>query len=290
MQLSAVSDERCPLCEGRGWVVESDGGAGVARQCSCREQDVVQRMLAAAGIPPRYQRCKISSFQTSSQSPRVRTLLMGARKTAQDYVDNFVLQEDQGFRQSGLLFIGPPGVGKTHLAVGVLIDLIERHRVHGRFAEFTSLIHQIQSSFDPGSPESKREILDPLLDAELLVLDELGAQKPTPWVRDILYLMINHRYTRRLPTLFTTNYLLDPPSARAAPSPGTTGAAPVKIATLSLDRGRDPEPALVDESGLLATRLPSMLVSRLYEMAQPVVLTGVEDFRREHKAHGTRLR
>jgi len=282
MPAIAVSDERCPLCGGRGWVVEADSGAGIARPCACREQERSQRMVDAAGIPPRYRNCKISNFQTSSQSPRVRTRLEAARKITQDYVDNFVLHEDQGFRQSGLLFIGPPGVGKTHLAAGVLNDVIERYRVHGRFAEFTALTHQIQATFDPGSPESKREILDPLLDAELLVLDELGAQKPTAWVRDILYLIINHRYTRRLPTLFTTNYLLDPPAARAV------HAVPAKDE--NLDRGRDPEPAVLDESGLLGSRLPSMLVSRLYEMAQPVVLTGVEDFRREHKAHGTRLR
>jgi DNA replication protein DnaC len=261
-------------------LIESDGGAGAARPCSCREQDLVQRMVGAAGIPPRYRHCRIANFLTSSHAPALRARLLGARKTAQDYVDTFL--QEGGFRQSGLLFLGPPGVGKTHLAVGVLMDLVERYRVHGRFVEFTALIHQIQATFDPGSPESKREVLDPFMNAELLVLDELGAQQPTPWVRDILYLIINHRYTRRLPTLFTTNYLLEPPT------PADAGARPIKLA--SLDRGRDPEPLTVDETGLLASRLPAMLVSRLYEMAQPVQLTGVEDFRREHKAHGARLR
>jgi DNA replication protein DnaC len=279
MPVSVAMEERCPLCGGRGWVIEADGGAGAARPCSCREQDLEQRLATAAGVPPRYSHCKLASFLTASPSTAARARLMGARKTAQEYVDNFV-QEGVGFRQSGLLFMGPPGVGKTHLAAGVLAEIIERYRVRGRFVEFTALIHQIQATFDPGSPESKREILDPLVGAELLVLDELGAQQPTPWVRDILYLIINSRYTRRLPTLFTTNYLLEPP--RAADGP------PARVA--SLDRGRDPEPLAVDESGLLASRLPAMLVSRRYEMSQPVLLTGVEDFRREHKAHGARLR
>ena len=131
--------------------------------------------------------------------------------------------------------------------------------MHGLFVEFTSLIHQIQSTFDPNSPESKRQVLDPLAEAELLVLDELGAQQPTPWVRDVLYLMINTRYTRRLPTLFTTNYRFDPPAPTAAKAGAKRPA--------TLDRGRDPEggaPAF-DEAVLLSSRLPAMLVSRLHE-------------------------
>ena len=279
MPVSEALEEPCPVCGGRGWVVVADGGAGTARACACRELDAGSRLVAAAGIPARYKHCRLANFHVSSRRSRVDKQLHEARHLAERYVEEFV-QEGVGFRQSGLLLVGPPGVGKTHLAVAVLVELVERYRVHGRFVEFTSLIHQIQSTFDPGSPESKREILDPLSGAELLVLDELGAQQPTPWVRDILYLIINSRYTRRLPTLFTTNYLLEPPRAADAPL--------AKVA--SLDRGRDPEPLAVDESGLLASRLPAMLVSRLYEMAQPVLLTGVEDFRREHKAHGARLR
>ena len=239
-------------------------------------------MVAAAGIPARYQHCKLSSFQTSSGSPRERAQLMNARAAAERYVEEFV-QEDGAFRQSGLLLVGPPGTGKTHLAVGVLRCLIERYRVHGRFVEFTSLIHQIQATFDSDSQESKRQVLDPLADAELLVLDELGAQQPTPWVRDILYLIINTRYTRRLPTIFTTNYRLEPPQP-VAPKAG------LKPRTATLDRGRDPESAVFDDTVLLSTRLPAMLVSRLYEMAHPVVLDTVEDFRREHAVHGAHLR
>lgn len=252
-----------------------DGGAGRARACSCRDRDAVARLLDAAGVPPRYRHCRLSSFQVSSDSSGMRDQLTQARTIAQQYADGFLLEGGR-FRESGLLLFGPPGAGKTHLAVGVLVDVVERYRVHARFAEFTSLIHQIQSTFDPGSPESKREILDPLVGAELLVLDELGSQQPTPWVRDVLYLIINHRYTHRLPTLFTTNYLLDAAMGRAAKP---------RSLVRSLDRGRDTEIAVPEEK-LLASRLPAMLVSRLYEMAQPVALNAVEDFRREHKVHG----
>ncbi len=284
-----VFEEPCPECGGRGWIVVADGRAGTARPCPCRQRDVVPRLMAAAGFPARYQHCKLSSFAISSPEPRERRQLEAARFAAEQYVEGFV-QEGGSFKQSGLLFVGPPGAGKTHRAVGVLRALIDRWRVRGRFVEFTSPIHQIQSTFDSDSQESKRQILDPLSGAELLVLDELGAQQPTPWVRDLLYLIINNRYTRRLPTIFTTNYRLDEGPA------GIAKKAPVRIAGRTkmlpknpLDHAPDAEPPR-EEFALLSTRLPPMLVSRLYEMAQPVVLDAVEDFRREHAVHGAHLR
>jgi DNA replication protein DnaC len=282
-----VFEEPCPECGGRGWVVVSDGRAGTARPCACRQRDVVPRLIAAAGIPSRYRHCRLANFHVSSSRSRLDPQLASARKAAQDYVDGF-LQEGTGYRQSGLLFVGPPGVGKTHLAVAILVELIERYHRRARFVEFTSLIHQLQSTFNGDSPETKRQVLDPLSEVPFLVLDELGAQQPTPWVRDILYLIINSRYTRRLPTLFTTNYRLDEDISKKGPVrvAGRTTLLPKKN---PLDHDPANEPVREDVA-LLSSRLPPMLVSRLYEMAQPVVLDAAEDFRREHAVHGAHLR
>lgn len=255
MTEEALDGGVCPICEGRGWVVEADGKAGTARPCECQKLNAAGLRLAAAGIPPRYKGCRFANF-----NPRQR--LVQALAVSRRYVDEF-LAEDGRFRESGLLYVGPPGVGKTHLAVAVLAEVIQRYGVRGRFVDFTSFIFQIQSTFDPGSAESKHDVLDPVLDAELLVLDELGAQKPTAWVNDTLYYILNTRYTRRLPTLFTTNYRLEGPAE-----------------TVSLDRGADP--ASGQERVPLAWRIPAMLVSRLHEMAQPVMVEA-DDYRRFKK-------
>jgi DNA replication protein DnaC len=275
----------CPECEGRGWIVSPDGGAGTARACSCRLQGLAARRFAAAGLPERYAHCRLANFLVSSPAAAERDQLVRARAAAQAYVDGFFEADGNDpegggrFRESGLLFVGPAGAGKTHLAVAVLAELVERYKLRARFAEFTSLVYQIQATFDPGKPGSQQEVLGPLLDAELLLLDELGAHQPTPWIRDVLYYLVNQRYLRRRPTLFTTNYRLERPAPR-----------PQRGADRSLDRGRDPAGSeVVDEAGLLATRISAPLVSRLYEMAQPVDLTGVGDFRRDHKAARARV-
>lgn len=279
MPLSEALSEPCPECGGRGWLVVRDGGAGTARPCPCRERDVVPRLIAAAGIPDRYRGCKLSAFRIASASDDVRGQLLRAYTIVQRYVDEFL--GESGFSKVGLIFTGPPGAGKTHLAVGVLVELIERYRIRGRFVELNALINQIQATFSPLAPESTQDVLNPVFDAPFLVLDELGTQQTTPWVQDVLYLIINTRYTRRLPTLFTTNLRLDVGRDGARERPGKER---------SLDRGPDPAPEArrAADPPLLKGRLSAMIVSRIHEMAKPVIMDAVEDFRRE--VYGAHLR
>ena len=283
----------CPDCHGRGWKVVADGGAGAAARCDCHKRDRGREYLQRAGIPQRYKRCRLSNFETTGARD-VSEHLLRAQKISERYVEIFFDPAENRFRESGLIYIGVPGTGKTHLAVAVLIELIERYNVRGRFIDFTALVHKIQSTFDPSSAESKHMVLDPIIRADVLVLDELGAQKPTEWVMDTLYLIINSRYLERLPTIFTTNYHLDVSLSRvpevpleaALPQIGGLGDAHAAREQRRREvRGKLPAPEpgrFANPFSSLSERISPPLVSRLYEMAQPVRLPNL-DHRREVK-------
>jgi DNA replication protein DnaC len=106
----------------------------------------------------------------------------------------------------GLLFLGSCGVGKTHLAVSALRELINKG-IPGLFYDFRDLLKEIQDSYNPNTHTSELKILAPIFEAEVLVLDELGASKPTEWVQETITHIINKRYNEKKVTVFTSNYL-----------------------------------------------------------------------------------
>ena len=248
--------ESCAECGGSGWVQTEESSR--VRRCSCRARRGTDHLVRLAAIPPRYRNCSLDNFRVSYHEQLVRAL-----SVCRQYVADFLSEDGCGFRDTGLLFTGPPGAGKTHLAVAVLVDLVETYRVRGLFADFTALTQELHATMDPQSSNTRSSLLAPLESAEVLVIDELAAQKPSLWASDIVYNVINQRYASRQPTIFTTNYRLDESPARE-----------------SLDRGPD-----AAHSSLLANRVPAMLESRLYEMAQPVTLDAVSDYRRDVRAH-----
>ena len=224
-----VEIEICRLCHGAG--MERVPGRG-ARPCECRRRKTHEKLFAAARIPRRYEKCHFTNYKQ-------RNLTQGRA-----YKLSFDLAMQYPKVEQGLLLTGSVGVGKTHLAVSILCGLVEKG-VTCLFYEFGSLLKEIQNSYNPVSQASEFNVLSPIFDAEVLVLDELGASKPTDWVRDTMMHIINTRYNDKKLTIFTTNYL------------------DKRIAT---------EETLED-------RIGARLRSRLYEMCQTVHVEG-DDYRK----------
>ena len=100
----------------------------------------------------------------------------------------------------------PPGVGKTHLAVAVLRQVIQTRGARGIFYDTRDLLRVIRSTYDPVNRTQEMDILRPVIDADLLVLDDLGAEKTSEWVDETLNLIVNSRYSEKRTTIFTSNY------------------------------------------------------------------------------------
>ncbi len=171
--------------------------------------------------------------------------------------------------ETGLLLMGPCGVGKTHLAVAALRQLMLRgHRV--RFYDYRELLKDIQASYNPDHPVSEMSVLEPVLEAEVLLLDDLGASKPSPWALETISHILNKRYNDKRVTLLTTNYLDDvetSPTPARLPSGQTIAAA---------------------REETLTDRMGQRVRSRLYEMCRTVEISS-PDYRREIRQAG-RLR
>jgi len=171
-----------------------------------------------------------------------------------------------GSAEKGLLLIGPSGVGKTHLAVAAVKELLKRGHA-GLFCDYRELLKEIQASYNTASESTEMGILEPIRTAEILVLDDLGASKPSAWVLDIIGLVLNARYNEKRVTMLTTNYLDETPVSNEPPArlPGGQRVA-VKEDTL-------------------ADRIGARMRSRLFEMCKTVEVFA-PDFRREVRQAG----
>ncbi|MBX7222998.1 MAG: ATP-binding protein [Blastocatellia bacterium] len=231
----------CSSCRGTGWATVA--GTRQVRPCECRKANQQEQLLTKAQIPPRYKNCTLTNYYPQGK-PNTNEFISQAR--AQQDCNHFV--KEYPMIDYGLLFLGPCGIGKTHLAAAVINKLITWKNVPCLFYDFRDLLKEIQESYNPNTQTSELKVLAPVYEAEVLVLDELGANKPTAWVQETMTQIINTRYNEKKTTIFTSNYL----------------DTPVKGG--------------YDET--LTERVGIRLRSRLYEMCRTVIIQG-EDYRQK---------
>jgi DNA replication protein DnaC len=249
----------CSVCEGSGLRIVQEDGRQVARPCECRIERRAGRMLERAHIPKRYEHCSLDSYESGFRGAN-RTLA-AAHMRARKFVDGYPV-ETAG---TGLLLTGSIGVGKTHLAVGILQSLVVERGASGLFYDYRDLLKQVQNSYNQKVAATELEILRPVFDAEVLVLDELGAAKPSDWVWDTVAHILNTRYNDRRTTIITTNYANAGPLGTESGPGGPNGSA---------------RAAMREET--LGDRIGERMRSRLQEMCVLVEMQG-EDFRQKVK-------
>ena len=174
--------------------------------------------------------------------------------------------------EHGILLMGPCGVGKTHLAVSALKTIVLRGHT-GLFYDYRELLKAIQDSYNPENQATEMSVLEPVLKTEILVLDDVGSSKPSPWALETVGHVLNTRYNDKRTTIITTNYADQPPGGVNG-SNGSNGAA------------RAMREETVEDS--LTERVGKRIRSRLYEMCRTLEIHA-PDYRKEIR-HAGRVR
>ncbi len=244
--------EVCPVCGGTGW--KFSGADRRVNRCDCRLKQKGEALLASARIPKRYEHCELSNFEF--EGPHAN--LMRARMEACKFAEEYPLEN------TGLLLIGSIGVGKTHLAVGILKELINGKGIPCLFYDYRELLKQIQNSYNDSVKATELDVLRPVFETEVLVLDELGAVKPTEWVWDTVSLILNTRYNDNRTTIITTNYPDDAAREAGGNSEFSRAQRSARAETLG-------------------DRIGERMRSRLHEMCRIIKMEGA-DFRQTFKS------
>jgi DNA replication protein DnaC len=276
----------CLICQGSGWkiveratkgarAVRSEGpgaSAGAPKTvwavpCDCTTEDRAGRTLGRARVPERYRHCDFESYEADNDIENVSREQQGAwnRSLAQAklVVQKFAAEFPVG-NEHGLLLMGPCGVGKTHLAVAALKEIVLRGH-SGLFYDYRELLKEIQDSYNPENQATEMTVLEPVLQAEILVLDDVGSSKPSLWALETVGHVLNTRYNEKRVTLLTTNYL--------DAEPGANGAAPPASPRVIGMRAGAIEDSLTERVG-------KRIRSRLYEMCRTIEITA-PDYRKE---------
>jgi DNA replication protein DnaC len=280
----------CPNCQGSGWkVVERSAegakalaadrpGSGAGKPtmvwavpCDCTSGDRAERALQRARVPERYRHCDFENYETDNEIENAsreqvaawNRSLTQAKLMVQRFAGEFPVSDERG-----LLLMGSCGVGKTHLAVSAMKSIVLRGH-SGLFYDYRELLKEIQDSYNPESQATEMSVLEPVLQTEILVLDDVGSSKPSMWALETVGHVLNTRYNEKRVTLLTTNFLDSEVTVANATSPAS------RVVGMR-------SPTIEDS---LTERVGKRIRSRLYEMCRTVEISA-PDYRKEIRHAG----
>ena len=244
-----MAESDCLVCGGTGWKIVEKAGLSGAERCECAAGTRARSLKEHTGIPPNYEDATLDNFRIPQDNPTARTGLGTVLMQVRGFVREF-----PAAGRPGLLLVGDTGTGKTHLAVAALKALVEKG-YEGLFFDYQNLLDRIRSGYDTTSGSSDREAYRSALEAEVLLLDDLGSHRVTEWVEDTVTSIITYRCNHRKALIATTN--VPDENAIDYRTAGGTAVARKTLAEVIGVRAR----------------------SRLHEMCRVVKMPAVEDYR-----------
>jgi DNA replication protein DnaC len=237
-----LKEANCKICQDSGWVLIKIKEREIARPCQCRQNDVQLLKVNHANIPLRFVGTELKSYFPDRENPSQAK----AKKLSAKFISDYPAVSN------GLLFHGGTGVGKTRLLCCIGNQLIKEKGSEVIYIDWNDLAREMKSGEDAASRDFANisQLIQRLARVELLLFDELGASRPSPWVEDNIYYLINRRYNDNRVTVFASNYF----------------------------------DSKISGEETLSERIGVRIRSRLFEMANSVEIKGV-DYR--HKYYHT---
>lgn len=197
---AVANNAGCPDCDGVGYyklaVPLGHPDFGVLFPCVCRQAERTQRQRDELMRLGNLAAVRGMTFATFDQE-------VSGMQDAYDAAWHYA-QTLSGW----LLLLGSYGVGKTHLAAAVAWNALEQQRAV-LFVVVPDLLDHLRATFGPSSETTYDERFEQVRTAPLLILDDLGTEAATPWAKEKLFQLLNHRYQERLPTVITSNHSLN---------------------------------------------------------------------------------
>lgn len=205
---------KCQKCRDSGYYEIEKDGYTFSHECECGkvQRDRLAGRLRFATIPKEFEGQTVENFRTDCYStPQSQELAKLAKHLAKQYVEQF-----QEIRETGKGFYfhsGVKGSGKTRLAVSIANDIITRYMVGAKFATTIQILDQIKSTWGENSRErnagelvNERRLIDDIISVPVLVIDDIGVEKPKDWINERFYNILNGRMIEKRITIFTSNY------------------------------------------------------------------------------------
>lgn len=183
-----IKNKILPTCE---CVVEREEAKIREAQNFAKKREI-EKLFSISNLGERFSKSTFELFLDRNGSET-------AYKVAVKYVKNF-----KEWNGESLLLWGEPGNGKTHLAAAIVNELSKKGYIVV-FQSVPELLQRVRSTFNSENKENETQIMRALLECDLLILDDIGAEKTTEWVEEKLFNIIDGRYRKELPTLYTSN-------------------------------------------------------------------------------------